>query len=119
MMWGYLVIEPCKEDFGRALSDFSNGYSDRRQRRTEVGGEIVVVEAGDGDLARNVQTHPVRLAQRPEGQHIVATHDSRGRRSSGNNRAARLLAIDRKSVVMGKSGSVGGDIGGRRNIKKK
>src|SRR3546814_19638955 len=55
----------------------------------------------------------------------LARHDRRSRRRVRvvtrpvRTAVARLVGIDRKSVVEGKSVSVSVDLGGRRNLKKK
>src|SRR3546814_13422638 len=82
------------------------------------------------------RTHPVRKTPRLAGAfsfmrsrravsvagqeaQVVGLQDRVDRGEERRRLAGLVASTDRKSVVLGKSGSVRGDLGGRRNIKKK
>src|SRR3546814_18280735 len=72
---------------------------------------IIAAKASLGNKHRNFGRHPAQVPIARSYQHM--------RQSGLKREAGNRLAIDRKSVVWGKSVSVRVDFGGRRIIKKK
>src|SRR3546814_12450634 len=105
--------------------DVLDRHAERRGDELREGGLVALAVAvgacEDGDRAGRVEAHLRRLPEADAGAER-ADHrrggDAAGLDVGGEADAAQL-ALDRKRVVYGKSGSVRVDLGGRRIIKKK
>src|SRR3546814_13054655 len=99
------------------ISDWSSDVcsSDLDAERERTGHPAVAPGAG-----APVKAAPAHLAARPAAEDAVPPLEAVHQRpAAAGDRVLRRRASDRKSVVLGKSGSVRVDLGGRRIMHKR